>query len=65
MQLPVCSQEGALVYSEIWAMYARKTGKGTLQLVIITCWRYPGKSPARDPIPADIKREVAHILSAG
>ncbi|MEP7162789.1 MAG: hypothetical protein ABI747_03430 [Candidatus Moraniibacteriota bacterium] len=29
------------------------------QLKIISAWRYPGVSPARDPIPADILREIA------
>lgn len=46
-------------YSEIWAMYmATKRG----QLRIITAWRYPGKSPERDPIPAEILEEVRNII---
>ncbi len=43
--------------SEIWLMYSKKsTG-----LVIITAWRYPGKSPVRGnlPIPEEIRRELA------
>lgn len=46
-------------YSEIWAMYVT-TKRG--QLRIITAWRYPGKSPERDPIPAEILEEVRKIL---
>jgi hypothetical protein len=29
---------------------------------IITAWRYPGKSSARDPIPADILAELRSLL---
>ncbi|MEX2008375.1 MAG: hypothetical protein WD850_02730 [Candidatus Spechtbacterales bacterium] len=46
-------------YSEIWAMYAPTKDK---KLRIITTWRYPGKSPERDPIPQDILNEVRSIL---
>jgi hypothetical protein len=46
-------------YSEIWAMYVT-TKRG--QLRIITAWRYPGRSPERDPIPAEILEEVRKIL---
>ena len=39
---------------EIWAMYvvAKKSIK------IITAWRYPGKSPIRNPIPKEILDEI-------
>lgn len=35
---------------------------GTKKIKIITAWRYPGKSPARDPIPAEILREIKNLL---
>lgn len=31
-------------------------------IVIITAWRYPGKSPKRNPIPPNILQEVRNIL---
>lgn len=31
---------------------------GGRQLTVISAWRYPGVSPERDPIPADILREL-------
>lgn len=49
-------------YSEIWAMYvllnARRKEKKIKQMKIITAWRYPGKSPERDPVPAEVLREI-------
>lgn len=45
-------------YSEIWAMYKlTKT-----QIKIITAWRYPGKSPARNPIPQEILDEIRALI---
>ena len=43
---------------EIWAMYMvmKKSIK------IITAWRYPGESPARDPIPKEILDEIKAIV---
>ncbi len=35
---------------------------GGSKIKIITAWRYPGKSPERDPIPAEILREIKNIL---
>ena len=35
---------------------------GRKKIKIITAWRYPGKSPTRDPIPQTILREVRSIL---
>ncbi len=54
---------------EIWVMYAVRGGKTkTVNLVprkkiIITAWRYPGKSPVREaiPIPNDILEELRNI----
>lgn len=55
---------------ELWVMYKvnadKKLSKSKLsiflnqaELKIISAWRYPGVSPARDPIPSDILREIA------
>ena len=53
--------------SEIWVMYvvvpARNGMKGRA-IKIITAWRYPGKSPERDPIPALVLKEVRQIIHA-
>ena len=49
---------GTTRYQEIWVMYVVR-GK---RLRVITTWRYPGKSPERDPIPQDILREVEKLL---
>lgn len=59
-----CMQEaGGKRYSEIWTMYvlAEIKDKGK-RIKIITAWRYPGKSPARDPIPEEVLRELRTIL---
>jgi len=44
---------------EIWAMYM--VGKKNIK--IITAWRYPGKSSARDPIPREILDEIRNVIS--
>lgn len=59
-------------YDEIWVMYVlvkdaasrqhHSFRDGTKKIKIITAWRYPGKSPARDPIPVEILREIKNIL---
>ncbi len=46
-------------YQEIWAMYQKKNLK---QLKIISAWRYPGKSPAKNPIPPEILAEIKGFL---
>ena len=55
---------------EIWVMYAEKKSRPNekhnfigKKKVIITAWRYPGKSPVREaiPIPADILEELKSI----
>lgn len=46
-------------YSEIWVMYAVRQK----QIIVITAWRYPGKSPERDPVPQNILREVRRIIA--
>lgn len=45
-------------YSEIWTMYVLSKSK----IKIITTWRYPGKSPERDPIPAEVLHEIRNIF---
>lgn len=54
---------------ELWVMY-KVMGQGKLtksklekalnqsELKIISAWRYPGVSPERDPIPAEILQEI-------
>ena len=58
-------------YSEIWVLYLLFGSKQKSSLAhalegkkikIISAWRYPGKSPARDPIPPEILREIRSIL---
>ena len=50
-------------YSEIWALYLLSKEKGDKCLKIITAWRYPGRSPERDPVPAEILREIRKIFT--
>lgn len=64
----VMQPAGGKRYTEIWAMYKLaksyakpKNGKAK-NIKIITTWRYPGKSPARDPIPPDVLREIKQLL---
>lgn len=56
--------------SEVWVMYAEKKSRPAekknfmgKKKVVITAWRYPGKSPVRDeiPIPSDILEELKSI----
>lgn len=52
-------------YSEIWAMYVvvkPNIKRRTPKVKIITAWRYPGKSPVRDPVPPEILREIRNLL---
>ena len=52
-------------YSEIWAMYVvikAEIRSEKPKIKIITAWRYPGKSPERDPIPAEVLREIRNII---
>ncbi|MFA6407758.1 MAG: hypothetical protein WCV80_03580 [Candidatus Paceibacterota bacterium] len=43
---------------EMWVMYKLDGGK----IKVITAWRYPGKSSARNPIPKDIIDEVRQLV---
>lgn len=57
---------------EIWVMYKlakrRVNPKHEIRnqkqkaLKIITAWRYPGKSPERDPIPKEVLTEIQSLL---
>ena len=61
--IAVMSPAEGKIYSEIWAMYVLVGGKEQKKKIkIITAWRYPGRSPARDPIPADILKEICALL---
>ena len=54
-------------YSEIWAMYVlqnQKSNTARKRIKVITAWRYPGKSPERDPIPPDVIAEVRKALGS-
>lgn len=49
----------------LWPRFKGKfVGKrvNTKKLKIITAWRYPGKSPKRDPVPPEIWQELREIL---
>jgi hypothetical protein len=68
----VMQPAGTKRYQEIWVMYKlakrRANPKSEIlnpkqrQIKIITAWRYPGKSPERDPIPEEIINEVRNLL---
>jgi hypothetical protein len=45
--------------SEIWAMYQLDKNK----YKIISAWRYPGVSPEKNSIPAEIMEEVRDLLN--
>ncbi len=49
-------------YQEIWAMYQLVKNKNNPQIKIITVWRYPGKSPLKNPIPPEILEEIKSII---
>jgi len=61
----VMQPAGSKRYQEIWTMYKVQKSKFKNQnskLKIITAWRYPGKSPLRDPVPLEIINEVKKLL---
>ncbi len=60
---------------EIWAMYQILNQKSNLKnqnlggqnlrgqkIRIISAWRYPGKSPKRNPIPEEILQEIRGLI---
>lgn len=56
----VMAPSGSKKYSEIWAMYKpiKQANSKSGQIKVITAWKYPGKSPARNPIPREIMEEI-------
>ncbi|MEK7506378.1 MAG: hypothetical protein AAB572_02125 [Patescibacteria group bacterium] len=69
----VMQPAGSKRYTEIWAMYklAKRRAISKFQMPnsktkkiikIITVWRYPGKSPARNPIPAEVLKEIKRFI---
>lgn len=46
--------------SEIWTIYQPVSKQKAVR--IITAWRYPGKSPVRNPIPKEILDEIKSII---
>lgn len=55
---------GGKNYSEIWTIYKieKRKAKNEKYFKIITAWRYPGKSPARNPIPQEILDEIKRLI---
>lgn len=47
---------------EIWVMYQEVKKNDRRKKRIITAWRYPGKSPVRDPIPFEVLQEIKEVL---
>jgi len=50
---------------EIWVMYQTtksKPGTKASKIKIISTWRYPGKSPAKNPIPREILDEIKDLI---
>jgi hypothetical protein len=41
---------------------AQFLGNSGKKIRVITAWRYPGKSPARDPIPQEVLSEIKNLL---
>lgn len=61
----VMQPAGSKRYQELWVMYKvqrprLKTEKPKIK--VITAWRYPGKSPERDPVPEEVIQEVKRLL---
>ena len=51
---------------EIWVMYQKNAKRKTksAKLIVISAWRYPGKSPIREkiPIPQDVLGEIEEVM---
>ena len=45
---------------ELWVMYRGLSSARKIR--VITAWRYPGISPARNPIPAEVLAEIRAFL---
>ncbi|MFH1162399.1 MAG: hypothetical protein V1696_03975 [Candidatus Jorgensenbacteria bacterium] len=73
----VMQPAGTKRYQEMWVMY-KLVGRGQRagsqlkahsskliekpKIKVITAWRYPGKSPERDPVPRGVMEEVRRLL---
>ena len=57
--------EGKFIQNPAYQKLLQQTegGFGGGKIKIITVWRFPGKSSARDPIPEDILSEIRSILN--
>ncbi len=61
--LPISAGRPAKNYSEIWVMYVlANTNDKSKKIKVITAWRYPGKSPERDPIPVEVLKEIKKLI---
>ena len=72
----VMQPAGTKRYQEIWVMYKLASGRANSKfhppaggpnskqkkIKIITAWRFPGKSPERDPVPAEVIKEIRALL---
>lgn len=61
----VMQPAGTKRYQELWVMYRLDKSKVKSQrskILVIAAWRYPGVSPARDPVPKEIMDEVRTLL---
>lgn len=53
---------------EIWVMYQttsdkkKATSDKAKKIRVISAWRYPGKSPKRNPIPQEILQEIRELI---
>lgn len=54
---------GGKQHAEIWTFYTLSGNKGSKKKIkIISAWRYPGRSPAHDPIPAEVMKEIRSLV---
>ncbi len=61
----VMQPSGSKRYQELWVMYKiqrARTKNDKSKIKVITAWRYPGKSPERDPVPNEVLQEVKRLL---
>ena len=63
--IAVMQVAGGKQYSEIWAMYVvikSEVKNQRSKVKVITAWRYPGKSPERDPVPSEVLKEIRKLI---
>ena len=58
----VKSRMGQSAFAKAPSVVKTLADKSADKVKIISAWRYPGKSPERDPIPPDVLREIRNIL---